>query len=75
MPLKYKDKIIGVAQLINKENGSNGFTPTDVKDFDSFLVLCGIAIRNADVFLLSFLSFFFNIYLFILLCFKLLLFF
>jgi GAF domain-containing protein len=37
---------IGVAQLINKQNGGV-FTQQDEKFFASFLAYCGIALRNA----------------------------
>ena len=49
MPLKFKGKIIGVAQLLNKERGLAHFTPADISDFQSFLTLCGIALRNAEL--------------------------
>ncbi|XP_053976534.1 cGMP-specific 3',5'-cyclic phosphodiesterase-like isoform X1 [Hylaeus volcanicus] len=54
MPIcSYEGDVIGVAQIINKTNGSNEFTDTDVEVFQRYLYFCGIGIQNAQLFELS----------------------
>lgn len=49
----YEGDVIGVAQIINKTNGSQEFTPRDVEVFQRYLTFCGIGIQNAQLFELS----------------------
>ncbi|XP_034179846.1 phosphodiesterase 6 [Osmia lignaria lignaria] len=54
MPIcNYEGDVIGVAQIINKTNGSNEFTDKDVEVFQRYLTFCGIGIQNAQLFELS----------------------
>ncbi|XP_071567949.1 cGMP-specific 3',5'-cyclic phosphodiesterase isoform X1 [Temnothorax nylanderi] len=54
MPIcNYEGDVIGVAQIINKTNGSNEFTGRDVEVFQRYLTFCGIGIQNAQLFELS----------------------
>ncbi|XP_017787419.1 PREDICTED: cGMP-specific 3',5'-cyclic phosphodiesterase-like [Habropoda laboriosa] len=54
MPISnYEGDVIGVAQIINKTNGSNEFTDRDVEVFQRYLTFCGIGIQNAQLFELS----------------------
>lgn len=54
MPIcNYDGDVIGVAQIINKTNGSNEFTERDVEVFKRYLTFCGIGIQNAQIFELS----------------------
>ncbi|XP_076164388.1 phosphodiesterase 6 [Ptiloglossa arizonensis] len=54
MPIcNYEGDVIGVAQIINKTNGSNEFTDRDVEVFQRYLTFCGIGIQNAQLFELS----------------------
>ncbi|KAG7200832.1 hypothetical protein KM043_003202 [Ampulex compressa] len=54
MPIcNYEGDVIGVAQIINKTNGSNEFTNRDVEVFQRYLTFCGIGIQNAQLFELS----------------------
>ncbi|XP_012222882.1 cGMP-specific 3',5'-cyclic phosphodiesterase isoform X2 [Linepithema humile] len=54
MPIcNYEGDVIGVAQIINKTNGSNEFTDRDVGVFQRYLTFCGIGIQNAQLFELS----------------------
>ncbi|XP_014485064.1 PREDICTED: cGMP-specific 3',5'-cyclic phosphodiesterase [Dinoponera quadriceps] len=54
MPIcNYEGDVIGVAQIINKTNGSNEFTKRDVEVFQRYLTFCGIGIQNAQLFELS----------------------
>ncbi|XP_046433336.1 cGMP-specific 3',5'-cyclic phosphodiesterase [Neodiprion pinetum] len=54
MPIcNYEGDVIGVAQIINKTNGSNEFTRRDVEVFQRYLTFCGIGIQNAQLFELS----------------------
>ncbi|KAI4504702.1 hypothetical protein M0802_000252 [Mischocyttarus mexicanus] len=54
MPIcNYEGDVIGVAQIINKTNGSNEFTEKDVEVFKRYLTFCGIGIQNAQLFELS----------------------
>ncbi|XP_065214815.1 cGMP-specific 3',5'-cyclic phosphodiesterase isoform X2 [Planococcus citri] len=49
----YDGEVIGVAQIINKTDGSNAFTERDVQIFQRYLTFCGIGIQNAQLFELS----------------------
>ncbi|KAI8118322.1 5'-cyclic phosphodiesterase, cGMP-specific 3' [Lucilia cuprina] len=54
MPIcNYEGDIIGVAQIINKTNGSNEFDEHDVEIFRRYLTFCGIGIQNAQLFEMS----------------------
>ncbi|KYN19994.1 cGMP-specific 3',5'-cyclic phosphodiesterase [Trachymyrmex cornetzi] len=54
MPIcNYEGDVIGVAQIINKTNGSNEFTDRDIEVFQRYLTFCGIGIQNAQLFELS----------------------
>ncbi|XP_011296967.1 cGMP-specific 3',5'-cyclic phosphodiesterase [Fopius arisanus] len=54
MPIcNYEGDVIGVAQIINKTNGSNEFMDRDVEVFQRYLTFCGIGIQNAQLFELS----------------------
>ncbi|KAK0159044.1 hypothetical protein PV328_009975 [Microctonus aethiopoides] len=53
----YEGDVIGVAQIINKTNGSNEFTDRDVEVFQRYLTFCGIGIQNAQLFELSVLEY------------------
>ncbi|XP_063978763.1 cGMP-specific 3',5'-cyclic phosphodiesterase-like [Diachasmimorpha longicaudata] len=58
MPIcNYEGDVIGVAQIINKTNGSNEFTERDVEVFKRYLTFCGIGIQNAQLFELSVLEY------------------
>ncbi|XP_063239936.1 cGMP-specific 3',5'-cyclic phosphodiesterase [Bacillus rossius redtenbacheri] len=58
MPIcNHEGEVIGVAQIINKTNGSNEFTPRDVEVFQRYLTFCGIGIQNAQLFEMSVLEF------------------
>ncbi|XP_057329164.1 cGMP-specific 3',5'-cyclic phosphodiesterase-like [Microplitis mediator] len=41
--------VIGVAQLINKDNGSS-FTDSDVSIFEAFAIFCGLGIHNTQMY-------------------------
>ncbi|XP_037793499.1 LOW QUALITY PROTEIN: cGMP-specific 3',5'-cyclic phosphodiesterase-like [Penaeus monodon] len=50
MPVcNYEGEVIGVAEIINKKNGTNEFTPQDVEVFRRYLTFCGIGIQNAQL--------------------------
>ncbi|XP_059050513.1 cGMP-specific 3',5'-cyclic phosphodiesterase-like [Achroia grisella] len=50
MPIVNANKdVIGVAQLINKENGSQ-FTDGDVSIFEAFAIFCGLGIHNTQMY-------------------------
>ncbi|XP_049534050.1 cGMP-specific 3',5'-cyclic phosphodiesterase isoform X1 [Anopheles darlingi] len=54
MPIcNYEGQVIGVAQIINKTNGSPEFTERDVEIFRRYLTFCGIGIQNAQLFEMS----------------------
>ncbi|XP_044003079.1 cGMP-specific 3',5'-cyclic phosphodiesterase [Aphidius gifuensis] len=54
MPIcDYEGEVIGVAQIINKTDGSNEFDDKDVEVFRRYLTFCGIGIQNAQLFELS----------------------
>lgn len=54
MPIcNYEGDIIGVAQIINKTNGSLEFDEHDVEIFRRYLTFCGIGIQNAQLFEMS----------------------
>lgn len=54
MPIcNYDDEVIGVAQIINKTNGSNEFTQKDVEVFRRYLTFCGIGVQNAQMYDMS----------------------
>ncbi|XP_034254332.1 cGMP-specific 3',5'-cyclic phosphodiesterase-like, partial [Thrips palmi] len=54
MPICNHDgEVIGVAQIINKTNGSDEFTPKDVEVFNKYLTFCGIGLQNAQLFEMS----------------------
>ncbi|XP_067619163.1 cGMP-specific 3',5'-cyclic phosphodiesterase isoform X4 [Eurosta solidaginis] len=49
----YEGDVIGVAQIINKTNGSMEFDEHDVEIFRRYLTFCGIGIQNAQLFEMS----------------------
>ncbi|XKL66408.1 hypothetical protein PGB90_009828 [Kerria lacca] len=49
----YEGEVIGVAQIINKTDGSDAFTEHDIQIFQRYLTFCGIGIQNAQLFELS----------------------
>ncbi|XP_034837406.1 cGMP-specific 3',5'-cyclic phosphodiesterase-like [Maniola hyperantus] len=50
MPIVNANKdVIGVAQLINKENGSQ-FTDGDISIFEAFAIFCGLGIHNTQMY-------------------------
>ncbi|XP_014291303.1 cGMP-specific 3',5'-cyclic phosphodiesterase isoform X1 [Halyomorpha halys] len=49
----YEGEVIGVAQIINKTDGSKEFTERDVEVFQRYLTFCGIGIQNAQLFEMS----------------------
>ncbi|CAF3343151.1 unnamed protein product [Rotaria socialis] len=54
MPLLNRDNIvIGVAQIINKKNGTHEFTAKDINVFRNYLTFCGLGLSNAQLFELS----------------------
>uniref|UniRef100_A0A1I8MS12 Phosphodiesterase n=1 Tax=Musca domestica TaxID=7370 RepID=A0A1I8MS12_MUSDO len=54
MPIcNYEGDIIGVAQIINKTDGSLEFNEHDVEIFRRYLTFCGIGIQNAQLFEMS----------------------
>ncbi|KAJ3643001.1 hypothetical protein Zmor_025742 [Zophobas morio] len=58
MPIcNYDGEVIGVAQIINKTNDSQEFTPHDVEVFRRYLTFCGIGIQNAQLFEVSVLEY------------------
>lgn len=58
MPIcNYEGEVIGVAQIINKTNGTQEFTTRDVEVFQRYLTFCGIGIQNAQLFEMSVLEF------------------
>ncbi|XP_061664773.1 cGMP-specific 3',5'-cyclic phosphodiesterase isoform X2 [Syngnathoides biaculeatus] len=52
LPIKnHRDELVGVAQAINKKNGTDGaFTRQDEKDFSSYLAFSGIVLHNAQLY-------------------------
>ncbi|XP_046384320.1 cGMP-specific 3',5'-cyclic phosphodiesterase-like isoform X2 [Ischnura elegans] len=52
-----EDEVIGVAQIINKTDGSDEFTPKDEELFRRYLTFCGIGIQNAQLFEMSVLEY------------------
>lgn len=51
MPIcNYEGDVVGVAQIINKTDGSKEFYPRDVEVFRRYLTFCGIGIQNAQLF-------------------------
>lgn len=51
MPIcNYEGDVIGVAQIINKTDGSAAFSEKDVEVFRRYLTFCGIGIQNAQLF-------------------------
>ncbi|CAG9860103.1 unnamed protein product [Phyllotreta striolata] len=58
MPIcNYEGDVIGVAQIINKTDDSQEFTPHDVEVFQRYLTFCGIGIQNAQLFEVSVLEY------------------
>ncbi|KAL1376695.1 hypothetical protein pipiens_020343, partial [Culex pipiens pipiens] len=58
MPIcNYEGQVIGVAQIINKTNGSPEFTERDTEIFRRYLTFCGIGIQNAQLFEMSVLEY------------------
>ncbi|KAL5284780.1 hypothetical protein ACFFRR_006850 [Megaselia abdita] len=58
MPIcNYEGEVIGVAQIINKTNGTMEFDDHDVEIFRRYLTFCGIGIQNAQLFELSVLEY------------------
>lgn len=58
MPIcNYEGEVIGVAQIINKTNECNEFSPHDVEVFQRYLTFCGIGIQNAQLFEISVLEY------------------
>ncbi|KAK8747845.1 hypothetical protein OTU49_016178, partial [Cherax quadricarinatus] len=54
MPVcNYEGEVIGVAEIINKKNGTNEFTRQDVEVFRRYLTFCGIGIQNAQLYDMS----------------------
>lgn len=50
MPIVNANKdVIGVAQLINKENGTQ-FTDGDISIFEAFAIFCGLGIHNTQMY-------------------------
>ncbi|XP_014256079.1 cGMP-specific 3',5'-cyclic phosphodiesterase [Cimex lectularius] len=49
----YEGDVIGVAQIINKTDGSQEFSDRDVEVFQRYLTFCGIGIQNAQLFEMS----------------------
>lgn len=52
-PITHNNKVIGVAQAINKKSKSNQdecFTSSDEEIFQHFLQFCGIGLRNAQLY-------------------------
>ncbi|XP_037094512.1 cGMP-specific 3',5'-cyclic phosphodiesterase-like, partial [Pollicipes pollicipes] len=47
------DDVIGVAQIINKQQSCSKFTDADAQTFQKYLVFCGIGLQNAQLFELS----------------------
>jgi hypothetical protein len=52
-----EDEVIGVAQIINKTDGSDEFTAKDEELFRRYLTFCGIGIQNAQLFEMSVLEY------------------
>ncbi|XP_023947233.2 cGMP-specific 3',5'-cyclic phosphodiesterase isoform X2 [Bicyclus anynana] len=51
MPIcNYEGDVVGVAQIINKTDGSKEFSTRDVEVFRRYLTFCGIGIQNAQLF-------------------------
>ncbi|XP_049880537.1 cGMP-specific 3',5'-cyclic phosphodiesterase-like isoform X2 [Pectinophora gossypiella] len=51
MPIcNYEGDVVGVAQIINKTDGSKEFSNRDVEVFRRYLTFCGIGIQNAQLF-------------------------
>ena len=44
-----KKEILGVAQMINKENGLH-FSEYDISTFEAFATFCGLGIQNTQVY-------------------------
>lgn len=58
MPIcNYEGEVIGVAQIINKTDGSDEFSEHDVVVFQRYLTFCGIGIQNAQLFEVSVLEY------------------
>ncbi|XP_041985200.1 cGMP-specific 3',5'-cyclic phosphodiesterase-like isoform X2 [Aricia agestis] len=58
MPIcNYEGDVVGVAQIINKTDGSKEFSPRDVEVFRRYLTFCGIGIQNAQLFETSVLEY------------------
>lgn len=59
MPIcNYEGDVIGVAQIINKIDGSQEeFTLHDVEVFQRYLTFCGIGLQNAQLFEVSVLEY------------------
>ncbi|KAI5714383.1 hypothetical protein M8J76_016146 [Diaphorina citri] len=53
----YEGEVIGVAQIINKTDGTSSFTDRDIEVFQRYLTFCGIGIQNAQLFEMSILEF------------------
>ncbi|XP_059488412.1 cGMP-specific 3',5'-cyclic phosphodiesterase [Neocloeon triangulifer] len=53
----YEGEVIGVAQIINKTDGSKEFSQRDVEVFRRYLTFCGIGIQNAQLFEMSVLEY------------------
>uniref|UniRef100_A0A146L047 Phosphodiesterase n=1 Tax=Lygus hesperus TaxID=30085 RepID=A0A146L047_LYGHE len=49
----YEGEVIGVAQIINKTDGTTEFSNRDVEVFQRYLTFCGIGIQNAQLFEMS----------------------
>ncbi|XP_071441726.1 cGMP-specific 3',5'-cyclic phosphodiesterase-like [Hetaerina americana] len=52
-----EDEVIGVAQIINKTDGTDEFTAKDEELFRRYLTFCGIGIQNAQLFEMSVLEY------------------
>ncbi|KAL0811324.1 hypothetical protein ABMA28_009738 [Loxostege sticticalis] len=58
MPIcNYEGEVVGVAQIINKTDGSKEFSTRDVEVFRRYLTFCGIGIQNAQLFESSILEY------------------
>ncbi|CAL4068650.1 unnamed protein product, partial [Meganyctiphanes norvegica] len=51
MPVcNYNGDVLGVAEILNKKNGSKEFSEQDAEIFQRYLAFCGIAIQNSQLF-------------------------
>lgn len=51
--VNYEGELIGVAQIMNKNDGAESFSQEDVEVFNTYLSFCGIGLSNAQLFDLS----------------------